>query len=48
MINLYLILMEKKKIKFDDIKTSKNIFKKFMKIEHLVNFYNPYEKNKKR
>ena len=38
---------KEKKIKFDDIKTSKNIFKKFMKIEHLVNFYNPYEKIKK-
>lgn len=38
---------KEKKIKFDDIKISKNIFKKFMKIEHLVNFYNPYEKIKK-
>lgn len=38
---------KEKKLNFDNIKTSKNIFKKFMKMEHLVNFYNPYEKIKK-
>jgi hypothetical protein len=44
---------KKIKINFDNIKISddnkilENIFKKFMKIEDLVNFYNPYEKIKK-